>query len=299
MRLQISEPCTADWDKMKIGLLSRHCESCNRNVIDFRGQSKEEILLHLLQNRGTQTCGRFTKSQLDVIHLEEIITFSALRQLPKNKAFAVLAIACMLLASCNNEPAIYSQPTEIVSDSTSSAQETNLVYSTANNTIKADTNYVDPGPAPIDPITEIEIEIGEVIVMGDVPELLPKDSLSILEPKMSNYTPIEDTTIYTLTEVMPEFPGGIDSLFSFLRKNIQYPAAAKRNEVSGKVYAQIVIEKDGSISNPKILRGINGYESFNSEVLRVISIMPTWIPGTQRGKAVRVSYNLPFVFKTD
>jgi len=98
---------------------------------------------------------------------------------------------------------------------------------------------------------------------------------------------------------MPEFPGGIDSLFSFLRKNIQYPAAAKRNEVSGKVYAQIVIEKDGSISNPKILRGINGYESFNSEVLRVFSIMPTWIPGTQRGKAVRVSYNLPFVFKTD
>ena len=302
MRLEIPKPCTADWDKMKIGLRSRHCESCAKNVIDFRGQSKEEILLYLLQNRGTQTCGRFTKSQLDVIHLEEIITISALRQLPSSKAFAVLTMACLLLASCNNIAASGAQSVEIVSDTIiSSPKKTNPVDRAANTILKADTSYVDPGPAPIDPEPKPEfgIEMGEVVVMGDVPEFLPEDSLSILEPHLQSNMPTEDTTIYTITEVMPEFPGGIDSLFSFLRNNIQYPADAKRDGVSGKVYAQIVMEKDGSISNPKILRGINGYKSFDAEVLRVISIMPNWTPGIQRGKSVRVSYNLPFVFQTD
>ena len=132
MRFQIPEPCNADWDKMKIGLRSRHCENCNKNVIDFRGQSKVEILLYLIENKGKRTCGRFHTSQLDYSQLEELITISALRQLPSSKAFAVLTMACLLLASCNNIAASGAQSVEIVSDTIiSSPKKTNPVDSAA------------------------------------------------------------------------------------------------------------------------------------------------------------------------
>jgi protein TonB len=98
---------------------------------------------------------------------------------------------------------------------------------------------------------------------------------------------------------MPEFPGGMDKLFSFLREHVNYPEHAKTDGVGGKIYAQFVIEEDGSISHPKILRGINSYKSFDLEVIRVISIMPNWAPGLRQGAPVRVSYTLPFNFKAE
>jgi len=242
MRIEIPKPCTADWDKMKIGLRSRHCESCAKNVVDFRGQSKAEILLYLIQNRGTQTCGRFTKSQLDVIHLEEMITISALRQLPKNKAFAVLTVACLLLASCNSATI----ESEVIAQKDSVVLAENVIL---NDSIISDTTHISSHtkatcqkPLKTDSLEPkwVEIEMGEVEIMGDVPELLPNDSLAILEPQIPIHSSTEDTTIYTFTEVMPEFPGGMDKLFSFLREHVNYPEHAKTDGVGGKIYAFII-----------------------------------------------------------
>jgi TonB family protein len=102
---------------------------------------------------------------------------------------------------------------------------------------------------------------------------------------------------FIVVEQMPEFPGGEDSLRNFIRRTIKYPDLARESSVEGTVYINFIIEKDGSVSNPKILRGIGS--GCDEEAIRVIKLMPRWIPGKQNGKTVRVQYNLPIKFKLD
>ena len=102
---------------------------------------------------------------------------------------------------------------------------------------------------------------------------------------------------FIVVEQMPEFPGGDDSLRNFIRRTIKYPDLARESSVEGTVYINFIIEKDGSVSNPKILRGIGS--GCDEEAIRVIKLMPRWIPGKQNGKTVRVQYNLPIKFKLD
>lgn len=104
-----------------------------------------------------------------------------------------------------------------------------------------------------------------------------------------------DTTVFTVVEQMPKFPGGEKAMLSYLSNNITYPAAAKKEGIQGRVFVNFIIEKDGRVSEVKILRGIGG--GCDEEALRVVSSMPDWEPGMQSGKAVRVSFNLPINFK--
>ena len=94
--------------------------------------------------------------------------------------------------------------------------------------------------------------------------------------------------------VMPRFPGGLSALYAYLRQNIKYSVAAKEMGVQGTVYVRFVVEKDGSISNVEVLRGIGG--GCDEVAVRVVKNMPAWIPGKQMGRAVRVSYTLPIKF---
>jgi protein TonB len=98
-------------------------------------------------------------------------------------------------------------------------------------------------------------------------------------------------------EQMPSFPGGTAKLYKYLSENIRYPEVAKEAGIQGKVYISFVVEKDGSIADVKILRGIPGGKMCDNEAMRVVKNMPNWSPGKQRGKAVRVSYNLPVQFR--
>jgi len=100
--------------------------------------------------------------------------------------------------------------------------------------------------------------------------------------------------VYTIVEESPEFPGGQDSLMSYLSNNIKYPYLAMKTEIQGTVYVTFVIETDGAVSHVKVLRGIGG--GCDEESVRVVKNMPNWIPGKQRGKAVRVQFNLPIRF---
>jgi len=103
--------------------------------------------------------------------------------------------------------------------------------------------------------------------------------------------------VFTVVEVMPEFPGGMEALMEYLGSNIKYPEQAKKEGIEGKVFVNFVIEKDGSVGETKVLRGIGG--GCDEEAVRVVSEMPNWTPGLQRDQAVRVSYNLPINFKLD
>lgn len=103
-------------------------------------------------------------------------------------------------------------------------------------------------------------------------------------------------SIATLIEVMPQFEGGEQAMMQFIQKNIQYPQAEKESGISGTCYITFVVEKGGSLSNMKILRGVKGGLGCDTEALRVLQIMPKWKPGKLNGKNIRVRYNLPIKY---
>lgn len=115
------------------------------------------------------------------------------------------------------------------------------------------------------------------------------------DPVIDPTLPENDTAIVVISDVMPEFPGGEDSLFAFLSRNIKYPAEAKKADIRGRVFVTFVVEKDGRITGERILRDIGG--GCGEEVLRVIRTMPKWKPGTQDDTPVRVQFNLPVAFE--
>ena len=102
-----------------------------------------------------------------------------------------------------------------------------------------------------------------------------------------------EADVFQVVEDMPQFPGG--DVTKWLAKNTRYPMIAQENGIQGRVFVQFVIEKDGSISNVKVLRPVD--PSLDKEAVRVVSSMPKWKPGKQRGKAVRVSYTVPINFQ--
>ena len=107
-------------------------------------------------------------------------------------------------------------------------------------------------------------------------------------------TEVEDDAIFVVVENNPEFPGGSDSLYAYIARNIKYPETAKKEKIEGRVFVTFVIEKDGQVSNAKILRDIGG--GCGEEAIRVVKSMPKWKPGTQRGNPVRFQFNLPVSF---
>ena len=105
----------------------------------------------------------------------------------------------------------------------------------------------------------------------------------------------EEQQIFQVVEEMPEFPGGMAECLKFIGKNIKYPTIAQENGVQGRVIIQFVVNQDGSIVDPVVMRSVDPY--LDKEALRVIKMMPKWKPGKQRGKAVRVKYTVPVTFK--
>ena len=105
----------------------------------------------------------------------------------------------------------------------------------------------------------------------------------------------QEKVIFQVVEEMPEFPGGMAEAMKFLAKNIKYPVAAQQAKIEGRVIVQFVIERDGSVSDVKVMRGVNS--ELDAEAIRVVSMMPKWIPGKQRGKAVAVKYTMPIMFR--
>lgn len=124
--------------------------------------------------------------------------------------------------------------------------------------------------------------------------------------KTENKTTEETSTVEVTTsnteevfmevEEMPEFPGGMGELMTYLGSNIQYPSKAKENHWEGRAVCQFIIEKDGSISNAEIIRS-SGFQLLDIEAMRAILNMPNWTSGKQNGDSVRVKFALPITFK--
>lgn len=101
--------------------------------------------------------------------------------------------------------------------------------------------------------------------------------------------------VFDTVEQMPEYPGGMQAMIEFLQTNMKYPEDAAKQKVEGRVTVQFVVETDGSVSDVHVTKQV--FPSLDAEAIRVVQAMPKWTPGKDKGKVVRVKYNLPIVFQ--
>ena len=145
-----------------------------------------------------------------------------------------------------------------------------------------------------DELMKTKTAIGAIDVKGNDDKggevLKLKEAVAQPEPK-----PEVENKVFDVVEQMPSFPGGNAALMKYLSENVKYPVVAQENGVQGRVVVSFVVEKDGHITDVKVVRSVD--PSLDKEAARVVRSMPSWIPGKQNGSAVRVKYNVPVSFK--
>ena len=104
-----------------------------------------------------------------------------------------------------------------------------------------------------------------------------------------------DPKVFDTVEQMPEYPGGMQAMIEFLQANMKYPEDAAKQKVEGRVMVQFVVETDGSVTDVHVAKQV--FPSLDAEAIRVVQAMPKWTPGKDKGRVVRVKYNLPIVFR--
>ncbi len=158
---------------------------------------------------------------------------------------------------------------------------------------------VQPPPPPPPP------QVSDILTLVDddveLPEELDLESfedsdepIEIAPIITSTEEPAPSNEVFIVVEQMPEFPGGEAAMRAFLARSVKYPVVALENGITGTVYLSFVVNRDGSIVDVKVLRGVDS--SLDKEAIRVVNSMPKWQPGKQGGKPVRVSYTVPISF---
>ncbi len=154
-----------------------------------------------------------------------------------------------------------------------------------------------PPPPPPKQVTVINIVEDDVEVEDDIEIDVEADQETIVDdfiPIVEEEEAAVEMEIFTVVEAMPTFPGGDAARMKFLQDNIKYPQMARESGIQGTVYVTFVVERQGNVTDVRILRGIGG--GCDEEAIRVIKLMPKWEAGMQRGKPVRVQFNMPIKF---
>lgn len=311
MKVTIKEPCLEDWDKMKTGIESRHCDLCNKNVIDFTQKNRAEIITYLLDRSNEGVCGRmkgneFEMKEADIPVLMEILRAPRYR----SNAFMILAIVCSsVFSSCENvsdEDAVKKNTKMGVEKFVKINDSSTIGKIIPNNSTVDDENsisfvsdktsekgkdkkirFVPPHPPIPEPDHIFDLEENRKFMIGE----------PAIEPIYTGQIDNEVETVLTFAEVMPEFPGGMENLLDYLKKNIIYPTVYEEQGMEGKVYVQFVVTAKGIIENPVIVKAVANAELFSKEALRVVRNMPKWNPGMNDGKNVSVKTTIPIAFK--
>jgi protein TonB len=179
---------------------------------------------------------------------------------------------------------------------------------------KADTNFDETIEVPITeqpPPPPPKVVAPEIVEVADTEEIADEIDID-LDIEMTEQQVVEQVVyqavevepeeeetqqIFTIVENQPEPVGGISAFYEYVGKNLKYPNLARRNNIEGRVFIQFVVEKDGSLTDVKVLKGIGG--GCDEEAVRIISNAPKWKPGKQRGRPVRVQMILPILFKLE
>ncbi len=167
--------------------------------------------------------------------------------------------------------------------------------------IQTQQEELPPPPPPETPEVTTELNVIEddaesknEVDMSSFQRQEEATNIEITPVKIDDEEEEDEQIIFQVVENDPEFPGGLEALMKYLKQNIKYPQLARENNITGRVFVTFVVEKDGSVTGVRVLRDIGG--GCGQEAVRVVKSMPKWTPGKQRGKAVRVQYNLPVNF---
>lgn len=159
-----------------------------------------------------------------------------------------------------------------------------------------------PPPPPAPAVTEVlnvvddDVELEQQDIISSEDDVSAAQTETFVAPVVEEEEEEESAQqIFTVVEKQPEFPGGTAELFKYLSKAIKYPVIAQENGIQGRVVCSFVVNRDGSIVDIQVMRGVD--PSLDKEAVRVISEMPKWKPGEQRGKPVRVRFILPVQFR--
>lgn len=166
-----------------------------------------------------------------------------------------------------------------------------------------------PPPPPVEAVQQIKYVAPEIVdsikpeeevqimTMDESVETIQDEEVvevvEIVHEEVEEYKPPEE--VFIIVEEMPEFPGGTEGLFKFIYENVQYPQVAKENQIEGNVYLKFCVTYQGKIDQISVVRGVD--PSLDAEAIRLISILPHWIPGRQAGNPVNVWYQLRIQFK--
>ncbi len=159
---------------------------------------------------------------------------------------------------------------------------------------KAKWKYILPVPVTVLLIAFFAVNLNQNTFASEVKEEGKVPETTNSQKDLANQKENTDGAIFVVVEDMPKFPGGEQALRQFLKDNMTYPEEARKKGIQGRVFITFIVEKDGSLTNFKVIRGIG--HGCDEEAIRVVKMMPKWKPGKQRGKEVRVQFNLPIVF---
>jgi TonB family protein len=286
MKVAIFEPCPANWENMQIKLNARHCDQCDKSVVDFTKKSRAEIITYLIENPNGSVCGRMNQQQFDIKEedLPELISILSQPRFRAN-AFLILAVVCSSLFYSCETPSTNNKTIEnpkIENQKIESQKSYPIENISSNDSVKKTKKQ------HIIPPVEL---MGEVSILPEPPPAIAGGITYEPLPEIEVVTNPEEVLSYA--EVMPEFPGGMPEMVKFLKENMNYPEEMKENGIQGRIFVQFVVTKTGSIQDVTIARGIDG---LNREAIRLVKQMPNWKPGTNYGKQVNVKMVVPILF---
>lgn len=298
-KITIPKPCHEDWEKMTPNRTGRFCNSCVKSVVDFTNMEAAEIQEYFIKSQGQKVCGRFKNEQLDsvIIQIPRRVLFS---QIQFHKIFVLALLISMpelLMCQTKNGNSKKIDKVEIVS----SKKDSSMIAGRA----KVDERFIKD-EAPMTPerkarIEELQRKREEIkkrresskkknsdsTVMNKPPEYLTGD-VAIL-PENPPETPKNSVYTTNAIQVMPAFPGGITKFYDYFNSRFKMPEGNK--DMTGKLIFSFIVDTDGSLTDIKLLRGVNS--SINEEAVKVLKSSPKWIPGEQDGKKVKVLYSIP------
>lgn len=303
MEFKIQKPCFENWGEMQKNSVGRHCDVCSKSVHDLTKMSRTEMLLLLMENSNNQICARMPEKDIQVKSTDLPFLMEAFQKINVNRSFLLLSLVAMSLASCQDETTKSQTRTSQIK-TTSSSSTTEEVENFAlgkivkqpnekDSTSKKQINKKSIGfipPVVIEPNPDPDPGyIREPYYLGE----------PVAPPMPEPVAPPSTPVIHTIVDVMPEFPGGMAAMQEFIKKNIVYPETEKEIGLEGKVYLRFTVHEDGTLTDIKELRGINGAPGLTKEAIRVIKKMPKWTPGMNNNQKVKTQMNIPVVFRLD
>lgn len=293
-KITIPEPCHEDWNQMTPDQTGRFCNSCAKSVIDFTKMKAPEIQQYFIQNQGKKICGRFNNEQLDsvIIQIPRDILFS---QVQFYKIFMLaLLISMPGLVSCQNSNGTKQKIDKV--EVVDSHKEEQLVGKIKLKNPKKET--IQERKASLEELKKKHDALVKKrqaaknepgTTTGDV--AIVTSGVVSVEPYTGKPTTVDKNTVYHLStlEVPPTFPGGLTKFYEYVNSNLKL--SEEDSKITRRLIVSFVVDSDGSLTDIKVLRGIN--EAIDKEVLRVLKSSPEWIPGKLKGENVKVSYSLP------